>query len=89
MVRAEAVGAGEAIAPEAVLELLVRLVEKSLVIAEELEEGSTWYRQLETLRQYGRERLATSCETMLVQRRHAAHYRADYGLQRTPARPRC
>ena len=54
---AEAVGAGEAIAAEAVLDLLARLVDKSLVQAEDLEEGSTWYRMLETLRQYGGERL--------------------------------
>jgi non-specific serine/threonine protein kinase len=73
---AEAVCSGGTITAEEVLDLLARLVEKSLVIAEELEEGSTWYRQLETLQQYGRERLGEADERAAVQRRHAAHYLA-------------
>ena len=73
---AEVVGAGGAIAAADVLELLVRLVDRSLVLAEETDEGNTRYRLLETLRQYGRERLTAAGETALVQRRHAAYYLA-------------
>ncbi len=54
---AEAVGAGGSIAPEEVLDLLSQLVDKSLVVAEVLDDGSTWYRLLETMRQYGWQRL--------------------------------
>jgi predicted ATPase len=74
---AEEVGAGGAIAAEEVLDLLARLVDKSLVVAEEVpDDGSTRYRLLDTLRQYGRARLAASGETTLVQRRHAAYFLA-------------
>jgi non-specific serine/threonine protein kinase len=41
-----------------VLDLLTRLVDASLVVYEELPEGTARYRLLETLRQYARERLA-------------------------------
>jgi predicted ATPase len=73
---AEAVGAGGAIAPEDVLNLLSQLVDKSLVAAEPLDDGSTWYRLLETMRQYGWQRLTAIGETAAVQRRHAAFYLA-------------
>jgi non-specific serine/threonine protein kinase len=81
---AEAVCAGEAIATEEMLDLLARLVEKSLVLAEEADQSSTRYRLLETLRQYGRERLQAGEETAVVQRRHAAYYLtlAEYAEQR-------
>jgi non-specific serine/threonine protein kinase len=68
---AEAVGAGDGLAPEEVLELLLRLIDKSLVVAED---GR--YRLLETVRQYGRERLAASGEADAVYKQHAAHYLA-------------
>jgi predicted ATPase len=71
---AEAVGAGDPIAVEEVLDLLARLVDKSLVLAEELEDGGMRYRLLEALRQYGQERLAAAAETAPVRRRHAAYY---------------
>jgi non-specific serine/threonine protein kinase len=73
---AEAVGAGGTIAAEEVLDLLARLVDKSLAVAEETADGSTWYRLLETLRQYGQERLAAAAETAQVRHRHAAYYQA-------------
>ncbi len=73
---AEAVGAGGSIAPEDVLNLLSQLVDKSLVVAEPLDDGSTWYRLLETMRQYGWQRLTVSGETAAVQRRHAVFYLA-------------
>jgi non-specific serine/threonine protein kinase len=73
---AEATCAGEAIVAEEVLDLLVRLVDRSLVMAEEVAgEGTTWYRLLETLRHFGGERLAPG-EAARCRRRHAAYYLA-------------
>jgi tetratricopeptide (TPR) repeat protein len=62
------------------------LVDKSLVVAEPLDDGSTWYRLLETMRQYGWQRLTATGETAAVQRRHAVFYlalseHADQGLR--------
>jgi predicted ATPase/DNA-binding CsgD family transcriptional regulator len=71
---AEAVCAGGGIAAEDVVDLVVGLVEKSILIAEE-HPGTVRYRMLETLRQYGRERLARSAEAERVARRHRDHYR--------------
>ena len=71
---AEAVCAGEGSEPEDVLDLLLRLVRKSLVIAEESGEGAARYRLLETLRQYAHERLMAAGETETVRRRHASYY---------------
>jgi predicted ATPase len=59
-----------------VLDLLARLVEKSLVVAEPGENGMDCYRLLETLREYARERLAASGEAETVARRHAETYLA-------------
>jgi tetratricopeptide (TPR) repeat protein len=83
---AEAVGAGAPIAPAEVLDLLPQLVDKSMVVAEPLDDGTTWYRQLETMRQYGLQRLTATSETASVQRRHAVFYlavseRARQGLR--------
>jgi predicted ATPase len=49
--------AAQEVAGAAVVAGLVRLVDASLVLAVELEDGRLRYRMLETLRQYGRERL--------------------------------
>jgi predicted ATPase/class 3 adenylate cyclase len=57
-----------------VLDLLGHLVDKSLVQAEEKEDGLR-YRMLETLRQYARQRLAESAEVETMRRRHAHHFR--------------
>jgi predicted ATPase/class 3 adenylate cyclase len=59
-----------------VLDLLLRLVDKSLVVAEPSDEGESRYRLLETLRQYALEKLAATGETERVRARHAAHYLA-------------
>jgi predicted ATPase/DNA-binding XRE family transcriptional regulator len=69
---AEAVGGGAE-----VLYLLLRLVEKSLVLVEPGEDGADRYRLLETLRQYALEKLAASGEAEAVHRRHQAHYFAQ------------
>ena len=73
---AEAVCAGDGLAAEDVLELLLRLVDKSLVQAEEDAAGADRYRLLETIRQYARERLAASGLADAVYARHAAYYLA-------------
>jgi predicted ATPase len=65
---------GALVRAEDVLDLLTRLVEKSLVVAEVGTGGSERYRLLETLRQYARARLVARGELEDVGRRHAAHY---------------
>jgi non-specific serine/threonine protein kinase len=60
-----------------VLDLLFRLVEKSLVVAEPSDEGTNRYHLLETLRQYALEKLTASDEAESIRARHAAHYRAS------------
>ena len=49
-----------------ILDLLSRLVDKSLVVAEFDESGDVRYSQLQTLWEYGRERLAASGEADAV-----------------------
>jgi non-specific serine/threonine protein kinase len=73
---AEAVGAGDGIEQHDVLDLLSKLVDKSLVVVEASpgEEGALRYRMLEPLRQYGRERLEESGEAQRVRERHAEYY---------------
>jgi predicted ATPase len=83
---AEAICAGGAIRNEDVLDHLATLVDKSLVNVEVamnrrpdalgLEPGGTRYRLLETLRQYGWERLAERGEVDDAQRRHADYFTA-------------
>jgi predicted ATPase len=72
---AESVGAGEGIGEDEVLDLLASLVDKSLVIVSE-RDGGTRYRLLETVRQYGREKLEASADAEAVRRRHAEFYLA-------------
>ncbi len=58
-----------------VLDLLTLLVDKSLVVAEEAG-GRTRYRLLETVRQYGLEKLGESSEADAVRTRHQEHFTA-------------
>ncbi|HEV2741689.1 MAG TPA: LuxR C-terminal-related transcriptional regulator, partial [Rubrobacter sp.] len=58
------------IEPGEVLDLISRLVDKSLVLVAE-RDGQVRYRLLETIRQYGQEKLERSGETAEIQRRHA------------------
>jgi predicted ATPase/DNA-binding SARP family transcriptional activator/DNA-binding CsgD family transcriptional regulator len=69
---AEAVGAGGGIEQDNVLDLLSRLVDKSLVVAEATGDGGVRYRLLEPIRQYAQERLEEGVESDAVRRRHAA-----------------
>lgn len=67
---AEAVGADEAAEPgDDVVDLLGRLVDKSLVVVDS-EAEAVRYRLLETVRQYGLERLAEAGEEEASRRRH-------------------
>src|SRR5690349_10105636 len=61
----------------------MRLVDKSLVVAEEGGEGSLPYRLLETLRHHARDRLNAHGETADVHARHAQYYvgLAEHGEQ--------
>jgi predicted ATPase/class 3 adenylate cyclase len=72
---AEQVASGDDVAARDVLDILSGLVEKSMV---QVESGSQddRYRLLETLRDYGLERLAESDDLTFRRRRHAEHYLA-------------
>jgi hypothetical protein len=70
---AEAVCGGDGIEPDTVFELLARLVTRSLVVAEEHGFESR-YRLLETIRQYGEERLDEAGDTDRWRARHADYY---------------
>jgi predicted ATPase len=69
---AEVVCAGDPLEGPQILDLLTSLVEKSLVLAEE-QETNVRYRLLETLRQYGREKL-TPAEEQMTALQHATHF---------------
>jgi predicted ATPase len=70
---ATAVCAGDGVAPEGVLDLLDRLVERSLLGFRE-SGGRTRYGMLETLRHYGAERLAQRGDEAHRRTLHADHY---------------
>jgi predicted ATPase/DNA-binding NarL/FixJ family response regulator len=72
---AESICAGEELQRDEVLELLSQLVDKSLVVAQE-RDGAARYRLLETIRQYGRERLEEVGEAAHVREQHAEYYLA-------------
>jgi len=70
---AEAIGAGDEIEVYEVLDLLTRLVDKSLVYTEE-HAGEMRYRRLETIRQYALEKLRESGEEDVIRARHFEYY---------------
>ncbi|GAA2747291.1 ATP-binding protein [Kitasatospora cinereorecta] len=69
----EAVGGGEGVAAEEIPDLVRSLVDKSILIREE-QGGAVRYRMLETVREYGQERLAAAGEDPAVRRRHRDWY---------------
>ena len=73
---AEVVCAGEGVEGWEVLDLLGALVGKSLVQAEERDGGEVRHGLLETVRQYGQQRLAASGRAGAVRDRHLAHFLA-------------
>jgi predicted ATPase/DNA-binding SARP family transcriptional activator/DNA-binding CsgD family transcriptional regulator len=72
----EAVGTSEHVGEEDVLELISKLVDKSLVVAEVGARGVERYRLLEPVRQYARERLEESGEAEAFRRWHAEFFLA-------------
>ncbi len=70
---AETVCVGDTVETPMVLDLLTQLVDKSLVMVE-TQSGVAWYRFLDTVRQYGRDRLTEAGETAGVRIRHRAWY---------------
>ena len=75
---AEAVGTGGRVMAEEVLDLLSRLVEKSLVVVEDspVDVGALRYGMLEPIRQFGREKLEESGEAPEARLKHAEHFMA-------------
>lgn len=73
---AEQVCAGDAIAPEDVFDLVADLVDKSILTRQAQPAPMTRYRLLETLREYGLERLADSRSEVRLRERHFAFYKA-------------
>jgi predicted ATPase/DNA-binding SARP family transcriptional activator len=72
---AEAVGAAPGLEADDILDGVSALVDKSLIVMES-GDGVARYRLLETVRQYGVERLEESGELAGVEWRHAAHFLA-------------
>src|SRR6516225_6747901 len=70
---AEAVCGAPPLAPGKVFGLLAALVAKSLVVAQR-DGPETRYRLLETIREYGEERLAETGENELLRTTHAEYY---------------
>ncbi|MCO1659719.1 BTAD domain-containing putative transcriptional regulator [Pseudonocardia humida] len=71
---AEAVASGPGLDRRTVLDVLGRLIDQSMVVAEP--GHPTRYRMLETLRQYAAERLDEAGERDATADQHAAHFRA-------------
>ena len=65
---------GEGIEIDEVFELLATLVARSLVVADDTETGELRYRLLETIRQYGEERLAEHEAPDARRHRHAEYF---------------
>src|SRR5215213_9085784 len=72
----ELVGVGDGIEEGDVLDLLLRLVDKSLVVAEATGEGGVRYRLLEPVRQYALQKQEASGEAEEVRHRHAEFFLA-------------
>ena len=72
----ETICAGEIVDEADILDLMTALMDKSLVVAERIEDGTTRYHLLETVRQYGRGRLAEygDTATATVQTRHQEYF---------------
>lgn len=71
---AEAVCAGDDVELKNIVDHLSHLVDKSLVVTSEEGTGPGRFRLLETLRQYGQERLAEGGDADMTRRRHADYF---------------
>ncbi|MFG1997830.1 ATP-binding protein [Spirillospora sp. NPDC048911] len=72
---AEGICSGDGLEPAAIVDLVDQLVAQSIVIGEHRDAGVR-FRLLETIRQYGRERLAASGQETALRRRHRDFYLA-------------
>jgi predicted ATPase/DNA-binding CsgD family transcriptional regulator len=73
---AEEVCSGDGIDREDVLSLVASLVNKSIVVRQQATENtSAWYQMLETIRQYGAERVVDRGQVQALRIRHRDHYR--------------
>ena len=72
---AEAVAGDGDVPSDLVLDLLASLIDKSLVVAEN-RSGRTRYRLLDTMRQYGLDKLGEAGEEAVVRDRHGKHFAA-------------
>jgi predicted ATPase/DNA-binding NarL/FixJ family response regulator len=72
---AEAVCSGGGIEPEEVFDVVAAMVDKSVLMREEHPTLGIRYRLLDTMRQYGNDRLAESGEEAEVRRRHRDYFR--------------
>jgi predicted ATPase/DNA-binding XRE family transcriptional regulator len=70
---AESVCSDVSIEPEKIQDLLIQLINKSLVIAKE-EHGITRYRTLETIRQYANKKLIEAEEINMIRDRHLEYF---------------
>jgi non-specific serine/threonine protein kinase len=71
---AEAVCADDPLDTPDLLDTLTHLVDRSLVVPEEAGEGEIRYRLLETIREYGTEKLTLACERPAFRARHAERF---------------
>ena len=74
LIAAEAICADDQVPADEILDVLSRLIDKSLVTASE-GDGEARFSQLQTLWQYGRDRLTESGEADAMRARHGAYYR--------------
>ncbi len=70
---AEVVCSNDSIKSESVLDLLAKLINKSLILAQ-VELGKTRYRMLETIRQYASEKLLGARESELLRDKHLDYF---------------
>jgi predicted ATPase/class 3 adenylate cyclase len=77
---AEQVCSGEGIDEYDVTDLLMALVDKSMVATDAARDGTTRYVLLETLREFARHQLDDAGERVVLEQRHAEHY-ADLAVQ--------
>ncbi len=61
-------------ADEPILDLVTQLIDKSMVMADQTTSSIARYRLLETLREYGSEKLDSSGERDAIRRRHAEYF---------------
>jgi predicted ATPase/class 3 adenylate cyclase/Flp pilus assembly protein TadD len=71
---AEAIVSGEEIEQNQVMDLMTRLIDKSLITLEASEFGDNRYRMLETIRQYASEKLIDLDWHLLLRKRHLKYY---------------